>query len=190
MASHDCGVWNTLGVGCPMGLVRNKMRELLDIEEGSPAERDPLVAVPPVPGKHRRAKASQNTQVENLTLAVLLELARQAGDRLPEPVKMPVEMMREAWQGGARGKELALWIAAGAATLAIGVRFGPQAALAVPVVVKWAQNAQKGVFTGTQTGARMTGGRGGFHFNWANELQKLLVGGRGSRYTPGNANIE
>lgn len=89
---------------------------------------------------HKKA-ANVNEALAEFQLATLMELGRRALvdeglRRLPPPVAVPAEMVREAWRQGARGKELALWVAAASATLAVGLRFGPVVQQAIPRLIR------------------------------------------------------
>ena len=140
MPGHRCEEWTSQGVHCPGGLL-DARQGLLDpqpdgdaLDEESSGDRS--VNVVPV---HKKAK-NQNEALANFQLAVLMELGRQALvdeaiGRLPDTVRVPAEMVREAHRQGARGKTLALWVAAASATLAVGLRFGPGAAGAIPRLI-------------------------------------------------------
>lgn len=139
---HSCGPWTDQGINCPGSLFARG-------EEFSPDSSDDELIRPVevgdrfeiIPVFHRKAKALAATQVSNFQLAALLELGRMAAVRgleeaLPPQVRVPAEMVKEAFRQGARGKTLALWVAAASATLAIGVRFGPGAAAVIPRLIR------------------------------------------------------
>lgn len=148
---HSCDVWTRQGINCPGGLINAREGVGDPTQEIDPmvqtGDRQPRI-IPPI---HRKAEKA-NAALANFQLAVLLELGRQALveealSRVPPQVRIPAEMVKEAYRQGARGKTLALWVAAASATLAIGLKFGPGASRAIPGVI------------------RPTGGGGiGFHF--------------------------
>ena len=118
MAEHRCEEWTEMGIGCPIGL----LGDLLIEEEFVDAE--PMV----VPA-HKRAKKEPPAPQQQAMMAMLMELTRQKvldqlGQYVPAPARIPVEMVQEAYGQGARGKELGLWVAAGAASLALGLAYG------------------------------------------------------------------
>ena len=122
-----------------MGLIKDTSRRLLDVYEERPLEEeDPKKTVPtiPPPGRHKKTGKRVSEAAEDATLKAFERILVEVQDRLPEPVRMPVEMVQEAWRQGARGRTLALWVAAAAATAAVAVRIGPQAAVAIPAVIK------------------------------------------------------
>lgn len=124
----------------------------------------------PVVAPHRRAKKVPDDQTRNVQMAMLMELWRQtavkkAAELAPAPARIPIEMVDEAWAGGLRGKELGLVVAAAAASLAIGLAYGPQAMQRIPGAL----------VRGLGTGRGQAGGRGkGYAVNWAAELRGLL----------------
>lgn len=135
---------------------------------------DPVFALP----GHRKAKAPPPAQAQVAEMMMLMNLwrgavVRGAGGLTPQPAKIPVEIVREAYQQGARGRELGLWVAAGAASLAIGVRFGPSALQHVPRILLEGLRGRPG----GKGGAPATAGGMGFKFNASRRLQTLLAGG-------------
>lgn len=172
MAVHNCAVWTVLGINCPSALIDHA--ELgVELEPGEAPEPEQVTALP----AHRRAKKPPPMKMSQATMAILMEIWRRsqvkalagaqkvAGEAFP-PAKIPVEFMREAIAQGARGRELSLWVAAAAASLAIGVRLGPSAVQLVP---KMLLEGLRG----------MPGGRGGggLHFNASRRVRTLLEGG-------------
>ena len=136
-------MWTRQGIHCPGGLLdaqEGLQPEIKPDPELEDNERQPT-EMRALPGSRRHKKASNvNEALANFQLAVLMELGRQtladeAIGRLPPQVRIPAEMVREAYQSGARGKELALWVAAAAATAAVAVRFGPSAAGVIPRLI-------------------------------------------------------
>lgn len=189
---HRCEEWTRSGINCPGGLLDKKKGQKKIPEEDVPEG----VELQGFPG-HKKAR-EQISQFQQAELAMLLELHRQAvvarGRALgAEPVRVPVEMFREAWGQGARGKELALWVAAGAATLAVGLYLGPGAAARIPGLLRPAG--------GGYPSLPMRGGRGGkgggmgYNFaaptyggnvikvrpklNWRKEVERFLGGYQG-----------
>lgn len=148
---HSCDVWTRRGINCPGGLLDT--REGLSTEPGDEQE---LVdqgqrSVPIVPPARRHQKAGNVSEaLANFQLAVLMELGRQALveeaiGRIPREVRIPAEMVKEAFRQGARGKELALWVAAAAATLAVAVRFGPGVASMIPRLIGPSSSGTAGI---------------------------------------------
>lgn len=139
---HSCSVWTSSGINCP-GTLLDAQEGLQDpfTEPEVPEDNRVTRGVPVVPPSRRHRKAENvNEALANFQLAVLMELGRQALvdeaiGRLPPTVRVPAEMVKEAYRQGARGKALALWVAAAAATLAVGLKFGPGAANAVGTLV-------------------------------------------------------
>ena len=133
MARHSCEDWTHRGINCPGGLIREgvKSRRREEAEDDERSFEFDFAAIP----VHRRAKAEISADAQ-AQLALLLELYRRsvvdAVGRPGSKVSIPVELVREAVRFGAQGRELSLWVAAAAATLAVGLRFGSAAAAAVP----------------------------------------------------------
>lgn len=159
-----------MGISCPAGLLEST--ELgIELEPGEEEQPEQVTAIP----AHRRAKKPPPMEISQATMAILLEVWRRA--QVPQrvtaavtsavpQVKIPAEILREAVSQGAKGRELSLWVAAAAASLAIGVRLGPSAVQLVP---KMLLEGLRG----------MPGGRGGggLHFNASRRVRTLLEGG-------------
>lgn len=137
---HRCEEWTRWGINCPGGLLdaREGLQEEPTDDELQPSgdKLNPILLPP-----RRHKKANVNTALASFQLAVLLEVSRQmlvdeAIGRLPPQVKVPVELVREAVRQGARGKQLALWIAAAAALGAVGLKLGPGPAAAVSSLIR------------------------------------------------------
>lgn len=182
---HNCSHWTRLGINCPAPLITAFTKLSLELEPGEPEELDQVLAEKQpalkereeeveiaLPG-HRRAKQPPPDNMQNVQRMLLLELYRRAVSGVPV-VKVPEEIVREAYTAGARGKELALWVAAGAASLAIGLRFGPSAVQGIPNLLL------RGI-----TGAPGSAGGGGLHFNASKRMQALLHGGSLRRLATG-----
>lgn len=94
------------------------------------------------------------------------------------PTLVPPEMLQEMVRQGAKGRTLALWIAAVAAAGAVAVAFGSAAVAKIPKIIE-------GVRTIVPIGGAVAaaGGVGGvgFKFNAAFLLDELLQRGRGGR---------
>lgn len=176
MADHKCEAWTLLGINCPVPLMQAYLGEQNDLLDEPEADLPESVGVPAFPG-HRKAKAAK-TEVSDSTLAILMELFRRS--QLPElleravpgPARIPVEIGREAYASGARGRELALWVGAAAVSLAIGLRFGPSVAQNVPRILLEGLTGRPGAPPGR-------GGFGGLRFNASRQLRQLLQGGGG-----------
>lgn len=126
-------MWTRLGISCPAGLLRAEDREKRKVPEEDPAE------IPEFENRflfaHGRAKV-KNSALAQAQMAILLELSRlyqtDAVGRKGPKISLPAEIVREAVRQGSRSPELGLWVAAAAAALAVGVRFGPGAVQRVP----------------------------------------------------------
>lgn len=136
MPAHKCELWTALGIHCPEGLVRSFIDQAGDLDEGWEPEE---LGVPV--HRHRKSTKSQPAEAQQATLAILLELYRRSAipqmleGAIPEPARIPYKIAEEAYASGARGRELAVWTAAAAASLAIGLRFGSGPAQLIPKVV-------------------------------------------------------
>lgn len=167
---HRCEVWTAIGINCPAGLL-DGVTELfgeVDEDNASDPELFPL---------HQRAKKIPPDNERNAEMAVLMEVYRRSVIRgvgaLAKKVpvaKIPLEITEEAYRQGARGKELGLWVAASAASLAVGLRFGPGVAQSIPRIVVEGLRAVRG------GGGSGRGGYGGLKFNSSAFLRNLLVG--------------
>ena len=148
-------------MSCPAGVIEQMYGE---------GEDDDLI--PELIGErnksHKRTNQKVDAQGQNLTLAILLQMVRAAEGRLPPAVSAPVKMVRKAYTSGARGRELGLMVAAAAATLAVGLRFGPGAATLIPGVIGSIRRGMRG---------GRTMGRGGLRVNAAGDIRRLLMGG-------------
>lgn len=176
MAEHRCEPWNKLGINCPSGLL-----ELVGVfevgveDEFEFGERDhPVIAFP----GHRKAKAPPPAQAQVAEMMMLMQMwrgmvVRGVGELTPQPARIPVEMVREAYNAGARGRELGLWVAASAASLAIGLRFGPSALQQVPKVLLEGLRGRPG----QRTGGAPRGGGMAYNFDARRRLLALLQGG-------------
>lgn len=80
---------------------------------------------------------------------------------------VPHFIVREAINHGARGRELALWVAAAAAAGAVALRFGPGAADQIPKVVRSVRNMAGVSSPFPRTGAPT-------QFNAASRLELVL----------------
>lgn len=166
MGEHDCESWTGLGIGCPSGLL-----EAVGIEGGE-GEHDFTEVMP----LHSKAKKVPPDQTRTMQMVLLMELWRQQvlegagnviGEFVPAPAVIPVEMVREAWGEGYRGKALGLVVAAAAASAAIGLAYGGSAAQRLPGLLVQALSPQQG-----------SRGRGrGYAFNWSQRVRALLAGG-------------
>lgn len=136
MPGHKCELWTALGIHCPEGLVRSFIDQAVDLDEGWEPED---LGVPV--HRHRKSTKSQPAEAQQATLAILLELYRRSAipqmleGAIPEPARIPYKIAEEAYASGARGRELAVWTAAAAASLIIGLKFGPGAVQLIPKVV-------------------------------------------------------
>lgn len=203
MGAHSCEPWTSLGINCPTGLLEaigfmqedttgedeliepvpvrvpakrkgpaRAREETVEISSEEVGERDTDV----VGFGHRKAKRAPPSQVHNAEMLMLLQLykgARVVGTNAFPPLKIPVEIAEEAFREGARGRELGVWVAAAAASLAIGLRFGPSALQQVPRILLEGLQGRPG-----QPGRGFARGGGvGFAFNASRRLQTLLIGG-------------
>ena len=162
---HKCERWTRLGINCPGGL----LEEVVTFA-GRQGPEDPRDAYGPMRRKmdHRKSKRGVPRHIFQSEMMVL-EAAWREANRGKVPFRgYDDAVANEGYRQGARGPELALWIAAAAASGAVALRYGPASAEVLPGLV---QKAMRAGSTGR------TQGRGGFRVNAAREMRRLLQGG-------------
>jgi hypothetical protein len=149
-----------MGIPCPYGLlesVESKRKKKKDSEPPDESfEFHALVG--------DKLKKHENKNVIAAQLAILLEAYRRAMTdavgREGSKVTIPVELIAEAWYQGARGRELAMWVAA-SATIGAFILAGQGSGKIANLV---------GAIQGQRGGALTPGGYGG-KFYRADPLQ-------------------
>ena len=162
---HRCDRWTRLGINCPGGLLQE-----VPTFGGRQRREDPRDAYGPMRRKmdHRKSKRGIPRHIFQSEWHVLQAAWREA-NKGKVPFRGYDDAIREeAYGQGARGRELALWIAAGAASGAVALRYGPASVEVLPRLVERALRAG---------GVGRTQGRGGFRVNAAREMRRLLQGG-------------
>lgn len=148
-----CGPWQLLGIACPFQLLEA-------VEKSRKRDRQPADAPEEAFDFHvlvgdKLKKKQENTNLVAAQLAILLEAYRRgltdAVGRKGTKVTIPVEMIREAWDQGARGAELALWVAAAAAVGAV-------------IAARGSLSGLTGALQGTRGSLANPGGFGGRFF--------------------------
>lgn len=131
MSRHSCDLWTRLDISCPGGLLEVTEKRRRKSEDREPREEFEFRVL----FAHKRAKV-KNTALASAQMAILLELSRlyqtDAVGRKGPKISLPVEIVKEAVRQGSKRPELGLWVAAAAAALAVGVRFGAGASGMVP----------------------------------------------------------